>query len=127
MGEPLLLSNKLLAGQILHDALKDFSEAKFADCQQKMALLLNENPTDVNALFYSGMSAYYQKNYSAANEFFQKVVLAKNNTFRQEAKWFIAMALYNSGKKQEAKKLFEEIKDVRGFYADRAATELESR
>ncbi len=124
MGEPVILDNKIVAGQLLHDALQSFSEKNFDDCLEKMNTLITANPSDENALFYSGISAYYKKNYDEADLHFQKILVSKNNIFKQEANWFRAMALLDSNKKDEAKKLLQEIVDAKGFYADRAVDKL---
>lgn len=123
-GIPVVLENKKLAGQVLHDALKDFSEKKFAACFNNMAILFIANDNDVNALFYGGMASYYNKNYTEAYVCFEKVISSKNNTFWQEGGWFMAMALLENNKKEKAKKLLEEIVAAQGFYADRAAEKL---
>jgi predicted Zn-dependent protease len=125
MGRPLIIENKLVAGQVLHDALKEFSEGKFDECFIKMAILIKANANDVNALFYSGMSAYYQKKYTEADALFQKVIASENNIFRQEATWFRAMTLLDSNKKEDAKRLLNEIVAAQGFYADKAEKQIE--
>ena len=118
------LKNEKLAGQLLHDALKDFSERKFIACLNQMTILSMANKNDVNALFYGAMAAYYQKDLDEALVRFEKVIQSKNNIFRQEATWFMAMALLEKNKKEEAKRLLEEIVNTRGFYADRASSLL---
>jgi hypothetical protein len=126
MGVPRMLNDKQLAGQVLHDALKEFTEKKFGDCFTKMMLLSLANSKDVNALFYGGMAAYYKKDFKEAELRFQKTVACKNNTFHQEANWFMAMTLFENNKREEAKKLLQEIADTKGFYAERAAKLLKS-
>lgn len=123
MGIPVLLDNKMVAGQLLHDGLKDFTNGNYKACFQKMDQLSSANGNDVNALFYGGMAAYYKKDMSEACRRFEKVMAAKNNTFYQEAKWFMAMAMFADNKREEAKKLFAEIANGEGFYA-RKATDL---
>lgn len=119
---PLTLYGKgPAAGQVLHDGLKAFSEKKFTACVLKMRELLMANPGDVNALFYDGMAAYYAKEYEVAIERFEKVEAAQNNCFKQEATWFKAMALFTTGKREEAEKLLQEIADTKGFYSRRAS------
>ncbi|MGZ3865064.1 MAG: tetratricopeptide repeat protein [Bacteroidia bacterium] len=117
---PLLLNGKVLAGQLLHDGLKDFSEKKFVEAYDKMTELSLANPNDVNALFYGGMAAYYSKDYKEAISRFEKVNSSANNCFKQEAGWFKAMALFTDGKRDQAKSLLKEIADTKGFYARKA-------
>jgi len=124
MGEPLVLKNKIVAGQLLHDALKDFSEQNFVNCFNKMTLLSLANPNDVNALFYGGMAAYYKKDYAEAGMRFEKAIVSKNNSFKQEGCWFMAMSLLENNKKEEAKKLLQQIIDGKGFYTNRATEKL---
>ncbi len=124
LGEPLVLENKVVAGQLLHDGMKDFSEKIFTGCFTKMTLLSLANPNDVNALFYGGMAAYYKKDFTEADLRFEKVVTSKNNSFKQEGYWFKAMALLENNKKEEAKKLLQEIIDGKGFYTNRATEKL---
>lgn len=117
---PLMLNGKVVAGQLLHDGLRDFSEKKFTAAFNKMTELSMANPTDVNALFYGGMAAYYSKDYKEAIMRFEKVNSSANNCFKQEANWFRAMALFTNGQREEAKNLLKEITDSKGFYARKA-------
>jgi hypothetical protein len=125
-GIPVVLTDKQIAGQVLHDALKDFSKKNFAGCFAKMELLLKENINDVNALFYSGMCCYYQDKCSEAIPLFAKVLTHPNNVFYQEARWFTALCFGKQGQTEAEKKSLREIADRLGFYADRAAEKLKS-
>ena len=124
MGEPLVLDNKMAAGQLLHDGLKEFSEDNFIACFNKMGVLSLANPSDVNALFYGGMAAYYQKDFTEAEMHFDKVINAKNNVFKQEASWFKALALLENNKKDAAKQALKEIVNTKGFYTNKAFEKL---
>jgi hypothetical protein len=121
MGIPVMIDNKIVAGQLLHDGLKDLTWGNYKGCFQKMDQLSSANNNDVNALFYAGMAAYYKKDLGESCRRFEKVIAAKNNTFHQEAKWFTAMAMFADNKREDAKKLFAEIANGEGFYAHKAA------
>ena len=119
-GVPVVLENKLSAGQVLHSALKDFSAQQFRNSFQNFQLLADKNPNDVNAQFYAGYCAYWILNYQYALNSFDKVLASENNVFKQEAAWFKAATLYAMQKNEEAKKLLQEIIDRNGFYNAKA-------
>ncbi|HWY37961.1 MAG TPA: hypothetical protein VNY73_05345 [Bacteroidia bacterium] len=123
-GEPVKINDKVMAAQLLHDAMKDFSGKDFTACFDKMTTLATANPDDVNALFYGGMAAYYKKDLTKALLFFEKVNRSANNIFSQEAHWFSALAYLENGKRDVAIPLLTEIITGSGFYAQKAAQKL---
>lgn len=123
-GLPVVLDDKMVAGQVLHDAIKALREENFEGCSERMKLLYIKNPNDVNALFYGGLSVYCMKNMEEANALFDKVLKSKNNVFHQESLWFKAIGLLETGKKGEAMAILKFIVDSNGFYRARAADKL---
>src|SRR5262249_36511523 len=116
-GIPVMLADKRIAGQVLHDALRDFARGDYKSCDEKMGALLFQNPNDVNALFYSGMCNFYGGKCREADAFFQRVLASQNNVFRQEAQWFSTLCMGRQGQKEAERKSLQQIGDMQGFYA----------
>lgn len=112
------------AGKQIKEATFQFSKGQYAACIHAMKPLLEINPTDVNALFYTGMSFYYLKNDDQSVLYFDKVLSDDNNIFHQEAEFYKALSLMRSDKSEEAKTLFLNIEKAKGFYSQRASDML---
>lgn len=112
------------ADQFLREGLIAFRDGRYGKCVSKMEVLLEHNPDDINALFYTAVSYVKLEMYSKAIPLLDKIILAENNVFHEEAEWYKAIALEGNGDTAAAKSLFQKIADDGGFYAKQAATRL---
>ncbi len=76
--------------------------------------------TDVNVQFYRGLILYEMSRYSEAFTFFEMAQYNIVPAFREEAKWYSALSLAANGDSEKSNKLFREIRDAGGHYANRA-------
>jgi hypothetical protein len=111
---------------ILKKGLYYFNKDKFHKANEQFLLLLENNPNDLNALFYSGIAFYQQnKNENAIQQL--KLVLKNSNTsFYPEAKWYLALA-YLKTNAEIGNQLLKEIVDENGFYVNQAREILNTK
>ncbi len=112
------------ADQFLREGLVAFRDARYGKCISKMEILLQHNPEDINALFYTAVSYVKLEMFSKAIPLLDKILSAQNNVFHEEAEWYKALALEGNGDDAAAKELFKKISDEGGFYAAQAGKKL---
>ena len=104
--------------------MKSLRDNKFETALEKFKPLLRINNDDPNALFYSGISCYYIKDYPKALIMFNRIGNLSNNVFKQDAYWYKALCFLDMKKNAEAKTLLQHIADIEGFYSGRAKKAL---
>lgn len=90
----------------------------------RLKLVATQFPMDLNAHFYLGFSYYNLGLYHDASNQFDICLQGSITNFDQEALWFKALSLEQSGKKTEAKQLFRKITNEKGFYSEEARKKL---
>lgn len=115
---------KVPADQFLREGLLAFRDGRYGKCVSKMEVLLNHNPNDINALFYTAVSYVKLEMYSKAIPLLDKIIADENNVFDEEAEWYKALALDGNGDSVAAQTLFKKIADGRGFYAEQSRRKL---
>jgi tetratricopeptide (TPR) repeat protein len=114
----------IAADKVLKSALTYFSKGKYNKALVEFELLLENNPQDVNSLFYSAVSYYQIGKYDRTIKNLEAILGDQNNVFHPEAKWNLAMSHLKTGEKVKAKELFTEIAAGKGFYSKRATEKL---
>lgn len=79
--------------------------------------------TDVSEIFYNGLSNLYAGNYDRAIQLLSSEPL-KSSRYKQQADWFIALALLKSDKKEAAKKALGSISNDPAHYKSEEARKL---
>jgi tetratricopeptide (TPR) repeat protein len=102
-----------------------FKQGKYEQAMASLHLIRSYNKEDLNCEFYLGMCYYYRKNYAAAMEQFELCIESTNNTFFQEAQYYKALSLYETGDKEAALALFKQIIEAGEFYSEKAKKLLE--
>lgn len=97
-----------------------FKEGKYERALQRYQIILETYPEDLNALFYGGLSAYNLGDYPKAYAYFQKLNSKQMSNFNEEAEWYSAKSLLESGETAKAKDLLKKIASQKGFYAKQA-------
>lgn len=108
------------ADVILEKALWNVSKENYKKALPMLDLLLEHNPKDVNALFYSGISFFNWGKCKSSISFFDKVLENGNQTFAEEAKWYKALACLKCGNAEEGNAILKEIAAEKGFYSEQA-------
>ena len=114
----------IAADKVLKSALTYFSKGKYNKALLEFDLLIENNPQDVNSLFYSALSYYQIGKYDRTIKNLKAILGDQNNVFHPEAKWNLAMSYFKTGEKVKAKELFTEIAAGSGFYSKRATEKL---
>ena len=109
-------------------AYKAYKENQYEKAQQAFEKLILQNPTEISAHFYLGLSHLYSKNYTAAISQLKTVqsVQKNNDSFQQEADWFLALAYILKGSDKLAQNELEKIVNTKGWNFEKAVVFLEA-
>lgn len=110
--------------EIITPALEAFQQGKYSVTISLLHNILKENPSDLNAVFYSGIANYHLKNFTKSLEFLLPLTKKKDNTFFEEAKYYTALNYIQLNESIKARKLLQEIIEMNGFYKERSAEKL---
>jgi tetratricopeptide (TPR) repeat protein len=90
----------------------------------KAAILFNKvldnQPNDMQTMLLIGVSNYEEKKYPEAKQSFGKVLDDNNNLYVDQARWYLALCYLNTGEKEKAMQLFDEISKESGIYQNDA-------
>ena len=104
----------------LSEALLSFKKGNYKQSIYALNVISSYNSEDINCNFYLGMSYYQTKNYIKALDYFERCIENANNTFLQEALYYQAVCLNESGNTEKASKLFKSIAEEGEFYSEKA-------
>lgn len=93
---------------------------KWKQSLQRLQLILETYPDDVNGHFYAGLCCYNLQQYDDAKQHFATCLQLSFSNFNEEASWYLAQSLLANGEKNSAKELFGVIRDQKGYYAKQA-------
>lgn len=108
------------AYNILKKGLNYFNKGRYNKAVEQFQLLLENNPQDENALFYSAVALYETGKFVPAIKRFESILKNTNSVFHPEAKWCLALAFNKAGDKESSKRLLIEISTENGFYSKQA-------
>lgn len=100
------------------------NKGKWKQSLQRLQLILETYPDDVNGHFYAGLCSYNLQQYEAAKQHFAMCLKLPYNNFNEEASWYLAQSLLANGEKPSAKELLIVIRDQRGYYSKQAESLL---
>lgn len=119
---------KQSADYYLHEeiasAMLKFKKGKYDEAIYTLRMIASFNTKDLNCDFYMAMCYYYKKNFTRAIPLFDDCISNANNTFLQEAMYYKALSLSESGNRDESRKLFEKIAEEGEFYSVKAKAAL---
>lgn len=93
---------------------------KWKQSLQRLQLILETYPDDVNGHFYAGLCCYNLQQYEDAKQHFATCLQLTFSNFNEEASWYLAQSLLANGEKTSAKELLTVIRDQKGYYAKQA-------
>jgi tetratricopeptide (TPR) repeat protein len=114
-----------LAQRILNAALHKFDNKEYETALSLFGSLLEEDKDDVNALFYSAVCLHKLNKPAEAIPYLNRVIASTNDAFLQEAYWYKAQCLVESGEIEVAQIVLESITRYDGFYREQAEKLLE--
>jgi hypothetical protein len=112
-------ANKSPSNVSMDDAMKNFNSGNYKESSEMFEVILQKQPTNADALYFSGISEYINGNFKRSEKNFDKL-LKDGTKYADGAKWYKANILLQNGKKDEAKKLLNELSQTGGSYKERA-------
>ena len=112
----------------LHEAIAEamlyYNKRNYDQCINSLNTVSQFSRNDINCNFYYGMCYFNKKNFPKAKTYFEDCISHTNNTFLQEALYFKALCLIETGNSDEAKTLLKEIVEDGEFYSQKASVTL---
>ena len=105
----------------LSSTLHDFNRGEYKAALIGFDQILSTYPDDVNALFYSSLCLYNLKQFNLCEQRLKVIDLAKFDNFDEEQHWYLLLCYKSLGKSHEFTELKQEIIQLNGFYASKAA------
>ena len=103
----------------IDDAMRSFNGGDYKKSSQQFDEILRETPKNADALYFGGISDYINGNAKKSEKNFDRL-LKDGSKFVEGSKWYKANILLQKGKKEEAKKLLDELANTGGSYRERA-------
>ena len=100
----------------LQKSMSFFAEQQYKQALNRYLTILEQYPSDLNALFYGGLSYYNLGKYEKSITFFNKIQASEYYMFNEESLWYKAKALVQLNKKDEADLVLNKIIIRGGFY-----------
>lgn len=107
----------------MDDAMKEFNSGNYKKASEQFDALLKIHPENAEALYFGGISDYINGNTKKSEKNFDKL-LTGSKGYAEGSKWYKANILLKKGKKEEAKKLLQDLSQTNGSYKERAVKKL---
>ena len=98
---------------------KSFNGGDYKASSDQFSEILKQQPNNAEALYFGGISEYINGNSKKSEKNFDKL-LKDGTKFSEGSKWYKANILLKKGKKDEAKKILDELANSTGSYKERA-------
>jgi tetratricopeptide (TPR) repeat protein len=105
------------------NAMKEFNSGNYKKASEQFDVLLKNQPENAEALYFGGISDYINGNTKKSEKNFDKL-LSGSKGYVEGSKWYKANILLKKGKKEEAKKLLQDLSQTNGSYKERAVKKL---
>ena len=103
----------------MDDAMKNFNNGSYKESSEQFDAILQQQPSNADALYFGGISDYINGNTRKSEKNFDKL-LKDGTKFVDGSKWYKANILLQKDKREEAKKLLDELSQSNGSYKERA-------
>ncbi len=107
----------------LDEAMRNFNSGNYKNSASQFAEILQHQPNNADALYFGAISDYINGNNKRSEKNFDKL-LKDGTKYLDGSKWYKANILLNKGKRDEAKKLLDELSQSGGSYKERAVKKL---
>lgn len=104
-------------------AMKNFNSGDYKTSAAQFDVLLKKQPNNPEALYFGGISDYINEDYKKSEKNFD-ALLKEGTRFMEGSKWYKANILLKKGKKEEAKKILQDLSITGGSYRERANKKL---
>lgn len=107
----------------IETAMKNFNDGNYDKSSEQFTAVLKNDPGNADALYFGGISDYITNKNSKGEKNFDKL-LKGGNRYTEGSKWYKANILLQKGKKEEAKKLLNELSNSNSSYRERAIKKI---
>lgn len=107
----------------IESAMKNFNDGNYEKSSEQFTAVLKNDPGNADALYFGGISDYITNKNSKGEKNFDKL-LKGGNRYTEGSKWYKANILLQKGKKEEAKKLLNDLSNSNGSYRERAIKKI---
>ncbi|MBL0311060.1 MAG: hypothetical protein IPP77_15755 [Bacteroidetes bacterium] len=115
--------NESLNQVTVESAMKSFNSGDYKTASAQFDILLKQQANQPDALYFGGISDYINGDIKKSEKSFD-VLLKDGTRFSEGSKWYKANILLKKGKKDEAKKLLQDLSVTGGSYKERASKKL---
>lgn len=105
-------------------AMESFNSRNYKAAAKQFGKIADKDPANWDAVYFEGISQFINGDNNKALKNFDKL-LDKGAKHTDGAKWYKAQILLKKGKKEEAKKILNELKASSGNFKDRAINKLQ--
>lgn len=106
-GLPNLMANENKTNW--NSVMEPYKKRDFLKAYENVIKLSETKRKNDTVAYFKSVIAFELKDYEVANTSFQEVLTFKNSAFIYDAEFRLGFSLYNSGRKNEAKKIFQKI------------------
>jgi tetratricopeptide (TPR) repeat protein len=110
----------------LQEAMYAYESGDLSTAGIKLKKLAEQAPASNLTRFYMGIIDLQQGNTAAAESTFRTIVATADAQFSEPAQWYLALSYLQSGQKDKAENLFNEIARAAGSYRQPASDILRS-
>lgn len=107
----------------MDDAMNSFNNRDYKDAAKKFSKISSKDPSNLDAIYFEGISQFINGDNNKALKNFDKL-LNTGAKHSDGSKWYKAQILLKKGKKEEAKKLLNELKEGNSSFKERAIKKL---
>jgi len=107
----------------IETAMKNFNDGNYDKSSEQFTAVLKNDPGNADALYFGGISDYITNKNAKGEKNFDKL-LKGGNRYTEGSKWYKANILLQKGKKEEAKKLLNELSNSNSSYRERAIKKI---
>jgi hypothetical protein len=104
----------------MNNGVTEYDKGNYHIAADRFEQVLQKEPDDQQALYYGGMSYYYNHQNDKALQYLNKLLKNKTGTYYQAAQWQIARIYLETGQLKPARKVLNEIIDGNGTYKQNA-------
>lgn len=108
----------------LNKSLYYFKDENYKQTLDRLNIILEQFPRDVNALFYKGICLFNFGKYDESIPLFKKCLNNEYTNFDQEAIWYLGRSYELSGQQSKAKEIYTLIANQGGYYSEQAKQQL---
>ncbi|HWB65024.1 MAG TPA: tetratricopeptide repeat protein, partial [Chitinophagales bacterium] len=107
----------------MDDAMKNFNSGDYKAAADQFDKILHREPDNAEALYFGGISEYINGKTDKSEKNFDKLLKA-GSSYQDGSKWYKANILLKKGKRDDAKKILEQLSSTNGSYKERAIKKM---